>query len=182
VLLNSATPGRLVCRLDGVRIRFVVAPRPGLMSPVVPLLWAARVAGQEILIATTSDMTAVGAQAGLPVVDVSEPRRMGRAAAAVSGRADPAELPEEYRIAAVPSWAPPTPLRRHRSAAAGYAGDRGGAPDNATTAWAPPPAAALHYKIPQLVLPSFADNYLSAQPGGRRLHDLNPGSAPHQQA
>jgi hypothetical protein len=40
------------------------------MLPVVPLMWAARAAGHEILVATTSDMTAVGAQAGLPVVDV----------------------------------------------------------------------------------------------------------------
>ncbi|MDQ3824704.1 MAG: hypothetical protein M3325_02775 [Actinomycetota bacterium] len=37
---------------------------------------------------------------------------------------------------------------------------------------APPPAAALHYEILQLLLPSFADNYMSAQPGGPRLHDL----------
>ncbi|WP_246868831.1 glycosyltransferase [Saccharopolyspora sp. ASAGF58] len=40
------------------------------MLPIVPLIWAARAAGHEVLVATTAEMTDVGARAGLPVVDV----------------------------------------------------------------------------------------------------------------
>jgi UDP:flavonoid glycosyltransferase YjiC (YdhE family) len=40
------------------------------MLPLVPLVWAARAAGHEALLATTSDMTSVAADAGLSVVDV----------------------------------------------------------------------------------------------------------------
>jgi UDP:flavonoid glycosyltransferase YjiC (YdhE family) len=57
-----------------VKILFAVAPGYGLMLPVVPLIWAARVAGHEILVATTSQMTTVGAHAGLPTVDVCPDR------------------------------------------------------------------------------------------------------------
>lgn len=61
---------RCCARLVAVKILFAVAPGYGLMLPVVPLMWAARAAGHEILVATTSEMTEVGASAGLPVVDV----------------------------------------------------------------------------------------------------------------
>lgn len=40
------------------------------MLPIVPLVWAARAAGHEVLVATTAEMTDVGARAGLPMVDV----------------------------------------------------------------------------------------------------------------
>jgi hypothetical protein len=71
------------------------------MLPVVPLMWAARAAGHEILVATTSDMTAVGAQAALPVVDVFPYRDVwAELLTAVSGKGDAAQLPEEYRLAA----------------------------------------------------------------------------------
>lgn len=40
------------------------------MLPIVPLVWGARAAGHEVLLATTADMTDVAAQAGLPAVDV----------------------------------------------------------------------------------------------------------------
>ncbi|MGP4018002.1 glycosyltransferase [Saccharopolyspora sp. 5N708] len=53
-----------------MRILFTAAPGYGLMLPIVPLVWAARAAGHEVLVATTSEMTEVGARAGLPVVDV----------------------------------------------------------------------------------------------------------------
>ncbi|QUH04619.1 DUF1205 domain-containing protein [Saccharopolyspora erythraea] len=53
-----------------MRILFTSAPGYGLMLPVVPLIWAARAAGHEVLLATASEMTDVGARAGLPVVDV----------------------------------------------------------------------------------------------------------------
>lgn len=41
-----------------------------MLLPTVPLIWAARAAGHEILLATTAEMTEVGARAGLPVADV----------------------------------------------------------------------------------------------------------------
>lgn len=53
-----------------MRILFTAAPGYGLMLPIVPLIWAARAAGHEVLLATTADMTDVAAQAGLPAVDV----------------------------------------------------------------------------------------------------------------
>jgi UDP:flavonoid glycosyltransferase YjiC (YdhE family) len=53
-----------------VKILFATAPGYGLMLPLVPLMWAARAAGHEVLLATSSSMTEVGARAGLPVVDV----------------------------------------------------------------------------------------------------------------
>ncbi|MFD9888849.1 nucleotide disphospho-sugar-binding domain-containing protein [Amycolatopsis sp. NPDC059027] len=53
-----------------MKIMFCAAPGYGLMLPLVPLVWAARAAGHEILLATTSEMTEAGARAGLPAVDV----------------------------------------------------------------------------------------------------------------
>ena len=80
-----------------MRILFAVAPGYGLMLPIVPLMWAARAAGHEILVATTSEMTEVGAHAGLPVVDVSPHRDVwSELLNSVSGEGSP---PEEYRIA-----------------------------------------------------------------------------------
>ncbi len=86
-----------------MKILFAVAPGYGLMLPLVPLMWAARVAGHEILIATTSEMTTVGANAGLPVVDVFPHRDVwSELLTAVFGKSDGGgedELPEEYRLA-----------------------------------------------------------------------------------
>jgi UDP:flavonoid glycosyltransferase YjiC (YdhE family) len=53
-----------------VRILFTTAPGYGLMFPIVPLVWAARAAGHEVLVATTADMVDAGARAGLPVANV----------------------------------------------------------------------------------------------------------------
>src|SRR3954447_1299414 len=44
------------------------------MMPVVPLVWAARAAGHAARLATTGRMCAVGADAGLEVVDVCPDR------------------------------------------------------------------------------------------------------------
>lgn len=71
-----------------VRFLFCAAPAHGLMLPIVPLLWAARSAGHEVLLATTSEMATLGADTGLPVVDVFPDRdlwsdlmsRMGKGA------------------------------------------------------------------------------------------------------
>jgi UDP:flavonoid glycosyltransferase YjiC (YdhE family) len=83
-----------------VKILFAVAPGYGLMLPIVPLMWAARAAGHEILVATTSEMTEASAHAGLPVVDVCPHRDVwSELLNAVSGGEDQDSLPEEYRLA-----------------------------------------------------------------------------------
>jgi UDP:flavonoid glycosyltransferase YjiC (YdhE family) len=82
---------------------FAVAPGYGLMLPVVPLIWAARVAGHEVLVATTSDMVTVGAAAGLPMYDVVPDRDVwDELMRAVSRKDDPdgGDVSEEFRLAA----------------------------------------------------------------------------------
>jgi UDP:flavonoid glycosyltransferase YjiC (YdhE family) len=94
---------RRCASLGVVKILFAVAPGYGLMLPVVPLMWAARAAGHEILVATTSEMTEVGARAGLPVVDVFPHRdvwsELLRAVFGEAGGAGDDNLPEEYQLA-----------------------------------------------------------------------------------
>jgi UDP:flavonoid glycosyltransferase YjiC (YdhE family) len=53
-----------------MKILVTAAPSYGLMLPIVPLVWAARAAGHEVALATTSEMTQVAANAGLTVIDV----------------------------------------------------------------------------------------------------------------
>lgn len=85
-----------------MRILFATAPGYGLTLPVVPLTWAARAAGHEVLLATTSEMTDVGARAGLTVHDVFPERDVWADVMAMvnggDGRGE--ELPEVYRLAA----------------------------------------------------------------------------------
>lgn len=57
-----------------MNILFATGPGSGLTLPVVPLIWAARAAGHDVLLATTAAMTDVGARSGLPVVDVHPDR------------------------------------------------------------------------------------------------------------
>ena len=85
-----------------MRILFASAPGYGLTLPLVPLIWAARAAGHEVLLATTSEMATVGPAAGLPVHDVYPDRDVwGDLMRRVMGGGEPAEdLPEEYRLAA----------------------------------------------------------------------------------
>ncbi|HEY2224439.1 nucleotide disphospho-sugar-binding domain-containing protein [Actinomycetospora sp.] len=85
-----------------MRALFATAPGHGLTLPLVPLMWAARAAGHEVLLATTSEMVAVGSAAGLPVFDVFPQRDVwGDLMARVMSGGEPDEdLPEEYRLAA----------------------------------------------------------------------------------
>jgi UDP:flavonoid glycosyltransferase YjiC (YdhE family) len=79
---------------------FASAPGYGLTLPLIPLIWAARAAGHEVLLATTSEMTDVGARAGLPVYDVFPQRDVWQdLMTTVSSANPPADLPEEYRLA-----------------------------------------------------------------------------------
>jgi UDP:flavonoid glycosyltransferase YjiC (YdhE family) len=88
-----------------MRILFAAPPGYGLMLPVIPLAWAARAAGHEVLLATTSEMVEVGARAGLSTYDVLPDRKIWdelvRAVAARSGdaAAAPPDLAPEFRRA-----------------------------------------------------------------------------------
>ncbi|MBF6063315.1 DUF1205 domain-containing protein [Nocardia terpenica] len=52
-----------------MRILFTALPAYGLSLPLVPLAWAARAAGHDILFASATPMSEVLANAGLPIVD-----------------------------------------------------------------------------------------------------------------
>lgn len=84
-----------------VKILFASAPGYGLTLPLIPLIWAARAAGHEVLLAATSEMTEVAAQAGLPVYDVFPERDVWQdvmnTVTATNGASQ--DLPEEYRLA-----------------------------------------------------------------------------------
>jgi UDP:flavonoid glycosyltransferase YjiC (YdhE family) len=88
-----------------VRILFTAAPGYGLLFPIVPLIWAARAAGHEVLLATTSEMTEAGARAGLCTTDVYPDRDtwqmlMGAMTKMAKDRDTTVfdELPAEFRI------------------------------------------------------------------------------------
>lgn len=84
-----------------MRILFTAGPAHGLMLPVVPLVWAARAAGHEVLLASTSEMIEVGSRAGLPMADVfpdHETWDVVMGAATSPGGASPEQ------VAAVPEW------------------------------------------------------------------------------
>ncbi len=85
-----------------MRILFASAPGYGLTLPLVPLVWAARAAGHDVLLATTSEMATVAPAAGLPVYDVYPERDVwGDLMRRVMSGGEPDEdLPEEYRLAA----------------------------------------------------------------------------------
>jgi UDP:flavonoid glycosyltransferase YjiC (YdhE family) len=84
-----------------VRILFASAPGYGLTLPLIPLVWAARAAGHEVLLATTSEMATVGPSAGLPVYDVYPERDVwgDLMRRVMSGGEPDGDLPEEYRLA-----------------------------------------------------------------------------------
>jgi UDP:flavonoid glycosyltransferase YjiC (YdhE family) len=54
-----------------MRIFVTTAPGYGLMLPLIPIAWAARAAGHEVLLGTTSNLEKVAAEAGLTTVDVA---------------------------------------------------------------------------------------------------------------
>jgi UDP:flavonoid glycosyltransferase YjiC (YdhE family) len=83
-----------------VKILFASAPGYGLTLPLIPLAWAARSAGHEVLLATTSEMCDVAARAGLSVYDVFPQRDVwGDLMKRVMSDDDAEDLPEEYLIA-----------------------------------------------------------------------------------
>jgi hypothetical protein len=84
-----------------MRMLFAVPPGYGLMLPVVPLIWAARLAGHEVLVASTAEMIAVGADAGLPMYDVLPDRDVwAELMRAITSEDDDPAVSEEFRFAA----------------------------------------------------------------------------------
>ncbi|MEU9164273.1 nucleotide disphospho-sugar-binding domain-containing protein [Streptomyces sp. NPDC048424] len=84
-----------------MRILFPAAPGYGLMLPLVPLVWAARAAGHEVLIATTAHMAKAAAWSGAQVVDVFPGRDVGEDLVAgpdgpPPGADSAADVPEGY--------------------------------------------------------------------------------------
>ncbi|WP_200862765.1 nucleotide disphospho-sugar-binding domain-containing protein [Amycolatopsis orientalis] len=83
-----------------MKILFATAPGHGLTLPLIPVVWAARAAGHDVLLATTAEIAEVSARAGLPVADVFPGRDIWTdLLAAVKGGAPDPDEPEEYRIA-----------------------------------------------------------------------------------
>ncbi len=89
------------CQARRVKILFATAPGYGLTLPLIPLIWAARAAGHEVLLATSSEMVDAGARAGLPAFDVFPRRDVWDDLMNTVAGHGPAEdeLPEEYRLA-----------------------------------------------------------------------------------
>ena len=84
-----------------MRILFAAPPSYGVLLPIVPLTWAARAAGHEVTLATTSSMTEVAAHAGLSVIDVFPDRERWAALTGWRQRPEglPADAPPEVRAA-----------------------------------------------------------------------------------
>ncbi|BCB78760.1 glycosyl transferase [Phytohabitans flavus] len=57
--------------LGPVRVLFAVSPGIGHLFPTVPLAWALRATGHEVLVATAAEGVAAAVRAGLPVVDTA---------------------------------------------------------------------------------------------------------------
>lgn len=60
-----------------MKILFPAAPGYGLLLPMVPLAWAARAAGHEVLLATTAYVTKAAVESGLTTVNVFPQRDIG---------------------------------------------------------------------------------------------------------
>ncbi|TWG09056.1 UDP:flavonoid glycosyltransferase YjiC (YdhE family) [Saccharopolyspora dendranthemae] len=84
-----------------MRILFTAGPAHGLTLPIVPLVWAARAAGHEVLFASASEMVDVLSRAGLPVVDVFPDHERWDA---VMGAAMSPAGPTPEQLAGVPEW------------------------------------------------------------------------------
>ncbi|WFE26144.1 DUF1205 domain-containing protein [Solwaraspora sp. WMMD791] len=76
-----------------MRVLFTSPPGAGHLFPVVPLAWALRAAGHDVLVATTAEGLAGAAHAGLPTVDVAP----GVPVAGVFGTGTPAEWTDRMR-------------------------------------------------------------------------------------
>ncbi|HET6705053.1 nucleotide disphospho-sugar-binding domain-containing protein [Amycolatopsis sp.] len=80
-----------------MRILFVALPAYGLSLPLVPLAWAARSAGHEILFASANPMAKVLAEAGLPVVDAFPAQDIWLDFTRLAQNEETAEMPDDVR-------------------------------------------------------------------------------------
>jgi UDP:flavonoid glycosyltransferase YjiC (YdhE family) len=162
---------RRCARLVGVKILFAVASGyGGLMLPILPLMWAARATGHEILVATRPRLcvtlgTVVPIMTGTRILSavMSVLGEMDVEVILAAGKADLSALgllPANVRSV---GFLPLSTILATCSLIVHHGG-------SGTT------AAPLHYGIPQLVMPSFADNHLSAQRVVERGVGLSPGS------
>jgi len=104
-----------------VRLAFCTSPGYGHFLPVVPLAWAARSAGHDVLVVTAAAAVRASVEAGLPVVDVrpspdaGEPRSgaMARGALPTAQYAMPDGPMAARMIAALEAWRPDLIVTEH---------------------------------------------------------------------
>ncbi|WP_031470943.1 nucleotide disphospho-sugar-binding domain-containing protein [Sciscionella sediminilitoris] len=83
-----------------MRILFTAMPGYGLTLPLVPLAWAARAAGHEVLFASAAPMAPVLAEAGLTVADTCPGRDIWAEFTKMVMEPDSSDMSEELRAAA----------------------------------------------------------------------------------
>lgn len=93
-----------------MRLLFAAAPAYGLLLPIVPVLWAARAAGHETVLATTSSMLPVATSAGLTVIDVFPDHGRWAALAGWGQRADDLPLDAPPEVVAATAVRAPFPM------------------------------------------------------------------------
>ncbi|WP_020498316.1 nucleotide disphospho-sugar-binding domain-containing protein [Sciscionella marina] len=83
-----------------MRILFTAMPGYGLTLPIVPLAWAARAAGHEVLFVSAAPMAPVLAEAGLTVADTCPGRDIWAEFTKMVAEPDSPDMSEELRAAA----------------------------------------------------------------------------------
>lgn len=149
-----------------MRILLTVAPGgAGHLFPLVPLAWALRSSGHEVLLATAGQGTVLGPAAGLSTVDVAPGLDMGELIAATFGDT-PTGLPRERAVAlfattsremlegtrrCVDLWSPDVVIYESmQGAGAVVAAERGIPAVEHAIVWAAPPGALVSAMWPAL--------------------------------
>jgi UDP:flavonoid glycosyltransferase YjiC (YdhE family) len=152
-----------------VRILLTAAPGAGHLFPLIPLAWALRCSGHEILLATAEHGTVLGPGAGLTTIDVAPGLNMNALIAATFHNADGsarAGLPRELAIAlfttishemldgmrcCVDIWSPDVVIYESMlGAGAVVAAERGIPAVEHAIVWASPPGALVSSMWPAL--------------------------------
>ncbi|BCB83628.1 hypothetical protein Psuf_009410 [Phytohabitans suffuscus] len=71
-----------------MRVLFAVSPGIGHLFPTIPLAWALRAAGHEVLVATAAESVEAAVRAGLPAVDTAPPDAIAAIFGAATGPPD----------------------------------------------------------------------------------------------
>ena len=152
-----------------MRILLTVAPGAGHLFPLVPLAWALRALGHEIVLATAGQGTVLGPRAGLTTVDVAPDVDMSELIAATLGGAGGSArtgLPRERAIAlfttisremldgtrrCVDIWSPDVVIYESMHGAGAVAAAERGIPAvEHAIVWAAPPGALVSAMWPAL--------------------------------